>query len=269
MKNKLLVAGLVAGVIIGGTFAVGASEKDDFARQNDSKMSGIETELETEHGKTFIKMESANGNSETAGKQLTVEQATEIAKRAASGRIEEIETEYENGRLEYKFEFKDGSKETEVRIDALTGEVIRVKLDDDDKDDKERSASAASKVDSNTANDKGYDDKGGNRSDDDSDDTSYDDNSGNRNNVDSDDSGYDDNGGNRNDDDSDYSGYDDNGGNRNDDDSDDRDDDDENSSNDNDDDRGDDENSSNDNDDDRGDDDDNDDNDDADDRKHN
>ncbi|OCA85683.1 hypothetical protein A8F94_12465 [Bacillus sp. FJAT-27225] len=137
MKNKLLVAGLVAGVIIGGTFAVGANEKDPVARQDDSKVAVIETEVESKHGKTFLKTDAAIGNSESGDKQITVEQATEIAKRVATGKIVDIETEYEHGRLEYQIEIKDGSKETEVRIDAFTGKVNRVKLDVDDSVDRD------------------------------------------------------------------------------------------------------------------------------------
>jgi Peptidase propeptide and YPEB domain len=114
MKNKLIAAGLVAGIIIGGTFAVGATENDDAAS----------------------KKAPSTTNAVSSSQQITLEEATEIAKREATGTIEDVEKETEHGRLVYEFEFEDGPNETEVHIDAVSGEVTRVEHDsDDDRDD--------------------------------------------------------------------------------------------------------------------------------------
>ncbi|OCA85684.1 hypothetical protein A8F94_12470 [Bacillus sp. FJAT-27225] len=119
MKNKLIAAGLVAGIIVGGTFAVGATGNDDASSKNPATPANVETKS------------TSNGN------QITLEEASDIAKREATGVIEEVEKDTENGRLVYEFEFEDGAIETEVHVDAVSGEVTKVEhdRDDDDRDD--------------------------------------------------------------------------------------------------------------------------------------
>ena len=42
----------------------------------------------------------------------------------------------EHGRLEYKFEIQSNRGEADVRVDAETGKITRVKFDDDSRDDR-------------------------------------------------------------------------------------------------------------------------------------
>ena len=48
------------------------------------------------------------------------------------GTLIESEIEEEDGRLLYCFEFKVGEVVKEVEVDAITGEVISIEVDDDD-----------------------------------------------------------------------------------------------------------------------------------------
>lgn len=173
MKNKFLVGVIAVGVVMGGALAVGAANgNDDSNHFDDSKVNGgaatqtapkviknVEVELETEHGQRFYKVETDDSMvaPPPSADAISIESATEIATNTVNGTITKIEKEVEHGRLEYKFEIQTGSGESEVRIDAETGEVTRIEHDDD-------------KYDDSSSDDSGYDDKGDNRSDDSSDD---------------------------------------------------------------------------------------------------
>jgi hypothetical protein len=58
--------------------------------------------------------------------------ATEIALGlVGGGRVTEVEREVERGRLEWKIEVRSGSVEYDVRVDAATGAITRVKWEDE------------------------------------------------------------------------------------------------------------------------------------------
>jgi uncharacterized membrane protein YkoI len=157
MKNKVLIGVVSSLLVLGGAIAVGASKNDtrpDDSIHLDDKSSvinldtqsipeikeGQEIELETEHGKTFYKIESDDDNSSSTASQstttsLSVEEAANIALNEVNGKITEVEKEMEHGRLEYKFEIKSDQGEVDVRVDAETGKITRVKFDDDARDD--------------------------------------------------------------------------------------------------------------------------------------
>lgn len=154
MKKNIIIGGLSALLIFGGAAAVGASKsgtRPDDSIQLDDKKTSInvdaqnlpeisadqEIELETEHGKTFYKVESddsSNNSSSqsTSSSNLSVDQAAKIALNKVNGTITEVEKEREHGRLEYKFEIQSNRGEVDVRVDAETGEVTSVEFDDDD-----------------------------------------------------------------------------------------------------------------------------------------
>ncbi|WP_053365948.1 PepSY domain-containing protein [Bacillus sp. FJAT-27245] len=129
MKNKLLAAGVVFGLIAGGTFAVGAAEKDDTGRE-------LKFEQKAEHGVDFVKTEGNDVKKaiENAA-SISFAKAAEIAKSSAKGEITEAEAELEHGRVEYEFELKDGKKETELKIDGNTGKILKIETEDDRYDD--------------------------------------------------------------------------------------------------------------------------------------
>ncbi|MBY0145000.1 PepSY domain-containing protein [Neobacillus niacini] len=157
MKKKMMIGGLSVLLLFGGAAAVGASKSgtqpDDSIHADDKNTStivesqklpeisaGQEIELETEHGKTFYKVEtdddSSNSSTQNANStSISIDEASKIALNKVSGTITEVEKEMEHGRLEYKFEIHSNRGEADVRVDAETGKVTRVEFDDDDHDD--------------------------------------------------------------------------------------------------------------------------------------
>jgi uncharacterized membrane protein YkoI len=62
---------------------------------------------------------------------LTQQEVIDIAMNVADGTVERVETEIEDGRLVWKVRIISGGTRTDVRIDDLTGEVVRVDTKDD------------------------------------------------------------------------------------------------------------------------------------------
>jgi uncharacterized membrane protein YkoI len=160
MRNKVLIGVVSSLLVLGGAIAVGASKNDtpqDNSVQVDDKNSvinlgtqnlpeikpGQEIELETEHGQTFYKVESdddddtnSSSTQSTNTSAVSIEEAAKIATNEVNGKITEVENEMEHGRLEYKFEIQSDRGEVDVRVDAETGKITRVKFDDDSGDDR-------------------------------------------------------------------------------------------------------------------------------------
>ncbi|PAE39711.1 PepSY domain-containing protein [Bacillus sp. 7884-1] len=160
MRNKVLIGLVSSLLVLGGAIAVGASKNDtpqDNSVQVDDKNSvinlgtqnlpeikpGQEIELETEHGQTFYKVESdddddsnSSSTQSTNTSAVSIEEAAKIATNEVNGKITEVENEMEHGRLEYKFEIQSDRGEVDVRVDAETGKITRVKFDDDSGDDR-------------------------------------------------------------------------------------------------------------------------------------
>jgi uncharacterized membrane protein YkoI len=159
MKNKVFIGVVSSLLVLGGAIAVGASKSDtrpDDSIHLDDKASvinldtqslpeikeGQEIELETEHGQTFYKIKTDDDISNSTASQsttttLSVEEAAKIAVNEVNGNITEVEQEMEHGRLEYKFEIQSDQGEADVRVDAETGKITRVKFDDDSRDDRD------------------------------------------------------------------------------------------------------------------------------------
>lgn len=159
MRKKVLIGLVSSLLVLGGAIAVGASKNDtpqDNPVQVEDKNSvinlgtqnlpeikpGQEIELETEHGQTFYKVESDDDDSNSSSAQSTtsstisIEEAAKIATNEVNGKITEVEKEMEFGRLEYKFEIQSDRGEVDIRVDAETGKITRVKFDDDSRDDR-------------------------------------------------------------------------------------------------------------------------------------
>ena len=66
---------------------------------------------------------------------ITKEAAIEIALKEADGTVTDVELETEDGQTFYDIEIVDGSKEVEVKVDAIKGTVLLVEQDDDDNDE--------------------------------------------------------------------------------------------------------------------------------------
>ncbi len=61
---------------------------------------------------------------------LTKQEALDIATAEFNGKLEEIELDDDDGRVIYEIELKNGDREAEFDIDAVTGEILDMELDD-------------------------------------------------------------------------------------------------------------------------------------------
>lgn len=67
----------------------------------------------------------------SAEAKISYERAKEIAiAKVGGGTVKEIELDYEKGRLVYEAEVKYNWREYEIKIDAVTGEIVKFKTDD-------------------------------------------------------------------------------------------------------------------------------------------
>lgn len=62
---------------------------------------------------------------------ISIEEAKQIALAEFPGKIEDIELDTEDGRLIYEVEIEQGNKEADIEIDAYTGEIIVIEIDED------------------------------------------------------------------------------------------------------------------------------------------
>ncbi|GBG06579.1 hypothetical protein PAT3040_01108 [Paenibacillus agaridevorans] len=82
-----------------------------------------------------------SGSAATAANIITAERAVEIAKQAVKGELIRVETERDDGRLEYEVKLKTANGTAEVEIAASSGKVLDIDYDndrddwDDDDDD--------------------------------------------------------------------------------------------------------------------------------------
>ncbi|MFS0639102.1 PepSY domain-containing protein [Mesobacillus foraminis] len=109
MKRNILIAGVAGIVLLGG--AVGAGAFDD--RAENTAPAAKKTE-----------------------NTISMEKAEEIAVKEAGGIVEKVEYDKDDSRENYEVELRseDGNDDTDVKIDAVTGEVISIDRDDDDDD---------------------------------------------------------------------------------------------------------------------------------------
>lgn len=62
---------------------------------------------------------------------ISIEEAKRIALEEFSGKIDDIDLDIEDGRLIYEVEIERGDEEAEMEIDAYTGEIIVIEIDED------------------------------------------------------------------------------------------------------------------------------------------
>lgn len=61
---------------------------------------------------------------------IDVKQAIDIALEQYPGVVEDVELDEDNGRLIYEIEIRSGDEEAEFEIDAYTGEILVIEIDD-------------------------------------------------------------------------------------------------------------------------------------------
>ena len=106
MNKKLLIGSITAALVLGGTFAVGASELPIF----DLKTNKLKYEKE------FI----------------PAEQAKTIALNEVNGTVEDVEIEKENGHFYYEVEIDKDNIDYDIFVEAYTGKIAYIRVENDD-----------------------------------------------------------------------------------------------------------------------------------------
>lgn len=63
---------------------------------------------------------------------ITEKEAVAIAKKSFNGDVKSIELDYDDGKYEYEIELQSKKEEADITIDATTGRVLELELDEDD-----------------------------------------------------------------------------------------------------------------------------------------
>ena len=107
-------------------------EDDQSAWEIDINVQGEELDVLVNWGGTEIVSSMADGSVDSdtlerlGASTLTIQEAIRIAGAEASGSLEEAELDREDGVTVWEVTFGDGSSDTDVRVDAATGEVLAV-----------------------------------------------------------------------------------------------------------------------------------------------
>ena len=106
MNKKLLIEMITAALILGGTFAVGASELPIF---------DLKTNKLVKYEKEYIPEELAKT----------------IALNEVNGTVENVEIEKENGHFYYEVEIDKDNIDYDVFVEAYTGKIAYIRVEND------------------------------------------------------------------------------------------------------------------------------------------
>lgn len=123
---------------------VDASEKKDDVKENkqheltvtekkdDNKEQAKKEEKQAEKKAEEKSKPEQKSNKKDDNKNALIDasEASEIALNEFSGTITDLELDEEDGRLIYEIEIEDGELEAEIELDAYTGEVLVIEIDD-------------------------------------------------------------------------------------------------------------------------------------------
>jgi uncharacterized membrane protein YkoI len=136
MKRKILIGTISGALILGGAIAVGAAED-----KGEQVMESKEV-IQVQPNNTESNKQPANNvtnalNTNKINQEATIskEKAIQIAEKEVNGKMYSIEKEFDDGVLQYDVELNKDGKEANVEIDAMTGNILEVDIDDDDFDD--------------------------------------------------------------------------------------------------------------------------------------
>lgn len=107
-----------------------ADQKKKAEQEKKEKQKKRDKEKQQEQKKEK-KQEKAKKEKQVSKTVISPEEAGRIALTQFSGTIDEIELDEEDGRLIYEVEIERGDQEAEIEIDAYTGEVIVIEIDED------------------------------------------------------------------------------------------------------------------------------------------
>ena len=112
MKRNILIGTIATAIILGGAFAVGASNNE---------------------GGSSSAINPANNN-KNGNIMLTADEAKKIALKEVNGVVDSVELENEHNKVQYDVDIVKDGVEYEIDLDAYTGEVYSVRQDDKDND---------------------------------------------------------------------------------------------------------------------------------------
>lgn len=129
-KRNALLIGIVSFVVLGGAIGVGAIDKME---DSVNHVTGeVTTSQPTEPTQTNVKTDD-NSSVTSQEVKITQDEAIAIALKESPGTVTKAELDDDN---EYEIEIRDGNKEIDFEIDAMTGEIREMDTDFfDDRDD--------------------------------------------------------------------------------------------------------------------------------------
>ena len=100
-------------------------------KEKDQKQAPEKDGQEKTTDKTKIDKKQSNSKDQKPSKTvLDAKEAISIAQKEFSGTVTDVELDEEDGRLIYEIEIKANGQEAEFEIDAMTGEIIVIEIDD-------------------------------------------------------------------------------------------------------------------------------------------
>lgn len=117
---------------------------EDIELEHDDGLTYYEVEIEKGNTEYELKIDAYTGeilhvetdgdnddrNTNTSGNFISAEEAKKIATQKFGGKVVEIELDEDDGRYEYEIELRTSQGEVELTIDAVTGNIFDVEIDD-------------------------------------------------------------------------------------------------------------------------------------------
>lgn len=138
MYMKKLVGILLAVLAVGGTaLAAGKVVENELDYEKGKPVKEVDDDVR--RNQQVVNTETKQQGTDDIGKEKAKEIALQHAGVSADQVIwEEVERDYDDGRLEYQIEFRVGNKEYEYEVDAKTGNIFERDFDVDDERDDDR-----------------------------------------------------------------------------------------------------------------------------------
>lgn len=103
-----------------------ANQKEETATTDQDRESPTDKQEEESNEKSSVKQQEL-----TKQPILSYGEATDIALAEFNGVVDEVELDEDDGKLRYEIEIENGDMEAEVVIDAYTGKVVIIEIDDE------------------------------------------------------------------------------------------------------------------------------------------
>jgi uncharacterized membrane protein YkoI len=128
-RTVIATTATVAALLIGGT-AIATAATNDTSATASPRPVAVQDASSTTTVPTTAPITTPAGSTRVG--ELSRDEAAAIAlAHVGSGRVTKIEQEVEHGRMEWKVEIVDRTREHDVRVDATTGAITRVDAGDD------------------------------------------------------------------------------------------------------------------------------------------